>query len=129
MPGTGCPAMTALAWVVRSFGAYFEFDRKVMCPGPASSIPRTPTRSTSGSPVVSQPSVAASSLSFMANQQSNSVDRTPELLLENEVQDLGTRDRLAVLARRLEPPEPRGRHRAGRKILIEPRVLPGHGCG
>ena len=41
-PLTACAAMTALAWVVFSFGAYFGFDRNVMYPGPASSIPRTP---------------------------------------------------------------------------------------
>src|SRR5512143_3015833 len=47
-PAIGCLAMIADAFVSRALRAYFGFDRKVTCPGPASSTAAIPLTSTSG---------------------------------------------------------------------------------
>src|SRR5512135_2959118 len=47
-PAIGCLAMIADAFVSRALWAYFGFDRKVTCPGPASSTAAIPLASTSG---------------------------------------------------------------------------------
>ena len=64
---------TALAFVSFSFGAYLEFERKVRCPEPACSSPRTPVISrfaaSSGRHCREQPSAAANSLIFMVKHK------------------------------------------------------------
>src|SRR5258706_4672194 len=63
MPGfsTLVPRMTALAPVFFNCGAYFGLERKVICPGPACSMPATPDISTPLSPSSVQSSFAAMS--------------------------------------------------------------------
>src|ERR1041384_556752 len=55
----------ALALVWRILGAYLRFAKKVNCPGPACSIPATPTISSSPSPSSRQPRLPAISRSFI----------------------------------------------------------------
>src|SRR5579864_7838945 len=59
--------MTAEAPVVSSCLAYFGLDRKLTCPGPASSRAATDVTDTELSPLTSAPIAAASSFNVMAN--------------------------------------------------------------
>src|SRR5580698_905100 len=66
MAGKSSATITAAALVVRAAAAYLGLATKVICPGPASSMPATPVISVSGEPFSSRaPRVEAIFASFM----------------------------------------------------------------
>src|ERR1700685_2376814 len=66
MAGKSSATITAAALVVRAAAAYLGLATKLICPGPASSMPATPVISVSGEPFSSRaPKVEAICPSFM----------------------------------------------------------------
>src|SRR5258708_9884532 len=70
MEGRRSATMPAEALVVFAAAVYLGLEIKVICPGPAVSMPATPVISVSGAPFSSRaPSAAAIAESFMESQQ------------------------------------------------------------